>query len=56
MADAETQTHVNDTYLNAEVSSIYIVSEEQVSGTAGGSAHFEELHQVKELAVDVSTH
>ena len=46
----------NATYLDAEVASVHVVPEEQVAGAAGGPAHLEELHQVKELSVDVSTH
>lgn len=60
MADemAETQTWVLEAaaYLDAEVPSVHVVAEEQIACAAGGSAHLEKLHQVKELAVDVSTH
>ncbi len=44
------------THLDAEVPSVHVVPEEQVAGAAGGSAHLEKLHQVKELSMDVSTH
>lgn len=55
---AGTQTREREpaAYLDAEVPSVHVVSEEQVAGAAGGSAHLKELHQVKELPVDVSTH
>lgn len=43
-------------YLDAEVPSVHVVAEEQIAGGAGGSAHLEKLHQVKELAVNVTTH
>lgn len=43
-------------YLDTEVSSVHVVSEEQIAGVAGWAAHLEKLHQVKELAVDVPTH
>lgn len=43
-------------YLDAEVPSVHIVAEEQIAGAARGSAHLEKLHQIKELAVDISTH
>jgi hypothetical protein len=34
-------------YLEAEISSIYVVAEEKVSGRCGVAADFEEFHQVK---------
>lgn len=43
-------------YLDAKVPSVHVVAEEQIARAAGGSAHLEKLHQVKELAVDVSAH
>lgn len=43
-------------YLDTEVSSVHVVSEEQIAGVAGWAAHLKKLHQVKELAVDVPTH
>lgn len=43
-------------YLDAKVPSVHVVAEEQIASGAGGSAHLEKLHQVKELAVDVATH
>lgn len=54
--DAPLSRATSDAYLDAEVASVHVVPEEQVAGAAGGSAHLEELHQIKELAVDVSTH
>lgn len=45
-----------DTHLDAEVASVYVVPEEQVTGGAGGPTHLEELHQVEELTVDISAH
>lgn len=55
---AETQTRVLEAsaYLDAEVPSVHVVAEEQIAGGAGGSAHLEKLHQVKELAVDIAAH
>lgn len=43
-------------YLNAEVPSVHVVPKEQVARAARGAAHFEKLHQVEELAVDVAAH
>lgn len=43
-------------YLDAEVPSVHVVTEEQVARAAGGSAHLKKLHQVKELAVNITTH
>jgi hypothetical protein len=50
-ADAETHTD-----LDAEVPSIDIVPQEQVAGAIGRAAHLKQLHQVKELAMDIPTH
>lgn len=46
------QVKLTDLY--AEVSSVYVVSEEEVLGGGRGTADLEQLHQVVELAVDVS--
>jgi len=43
-------------YLDAEVAPVHVVPQEQVAGAAGGPAHLEQLHEVKELSVHVSTH
>ena len=51
-----TNTNEAAAYLDAEVTSVHVVSQEQVAGGAGGAAHLEQLHQVEELSVDVSTH
>ena len=56
MAETQTQARGECTYLDAEVPSVHIVAKEQIAGGAGGSAHLEKLHQVKELAVDITTH
>lgn len=56
MAETETWAFEAVAYLDAEVPSVHIVAKEQIAGAAGGSAHLEKLHQIKELAVDVSTH
>lgn len=44
------------THLDTEVSSVHVVSQEEVAGVAGWPSHFKQLHEVKKLAVDVSTH
>ena len=41
-------------HLYAEVASVYVVAEEEVLGGGRGTSDLEELHQVVELAVDVS--
>lgn len=51
-----TNTNEAAAYLDAEVTSVHVVTQEQVPGGAGGAAHLEQLHQVEELSVDVSTH
>lgn len=56
MAETQTQVLEASAYLDAEVPSVHIVAKEQIAGGAGGSAHLEKLHQVKELAVDITTH
>lgn len=56
MAETQTQVLAASAYLDAEVPSVHIVAKEQIAGGAGGSAHLEKLHQVKELAVDIATH
>lgn len=43
-------------YLNAEVSPVYIVPQEEVARVGRRTPDFKQLHQVKKLAVDVSTH
>ena len=43
-------------YLNAEVSPVNIISQKQVLGAAGVSADLEELDEVVELTVNVTTH
>lgn len=44
------------TYLNAEVSSVHVVSEEEVPRVAGRPPHFKQLHKIKELSVDITTY
>lgn len=56
MAETQTQVLEASAYLDAEVASVHIVAQEQIAGGAGGSAHLEKLHQVKELAVDIAAH
>lgn len=43
-------------YLNTEVSPVYVVPQEEVACVGRRTSHFKQLHQVKKLAVDVSTH
>lgn len=43
-------------HLNTEVSSIYIVTEEEIPCVTGRSSHFKQLHKVKELAVDIAAY
>lgn len=43
-------------YLDAEVASVHVVAQEQVAGAAGGPPHLKQLHQVKELSMDVPAH
>lgn len=56
MAERQTQVLEASAYLDAKVPSVHVVAQEQIASGAGGSAHLEKLHQVKELAVDVATH
>lgn len=44
------------TYLNTEVSPVYVVTEEEITCVTGRSPHFKQLHKVKELAMDISTY
>lgn len=44
------------TYLNTEVTSIYVVTEEEIPRVTGWSPHFKQLHKVKELAMDITTY
>lgn len=43
------------THFNTEIPSVNVVPQEKVARGRWGAAHFEELHQVKELPVDVPT-
>lgn len=43
-------------YLDTEVAPIDVVSEEEISRLCRVSSHLEQLHQVKVLAVHVTTH
>lgn len=43
-------------YLNAKVSPVNIISQEEVLGAAGVSADLEELDKVVELTVNITTH
>jgi hypothetical protein len=38
---------VGKTHLDAEIASVYIVSEEEVAGLGGLASDFEELHEIK---------
>lgn len=43
-------------YLDTEVASVYVVPQEEVARVGRRTAHFKQLHQIEELAVDVSAH
>jgi len=43
-------------YLNAKVSSIDIVSQKEIPRLGRVATHFEQLHKIVVLAVDVATH
>lgn len=43
-------------YLDTEVASVYVVPQEEVACVGRRTAHFKQLHQIEELAVDVSAH
>lgn len=43
-------------YLDTEVSSVHVVTKEEIPRVTGGAAHLKQLHQVKELAVHVPTY
>ncbi len=45
-----------ETDLDAEVTPVHVVAEEQVLCGGRRSAHLEQLHQVVELPVDVAAH
>lgn len=45
-----------NTHLDTEVSPIHVVAQEEIACVAGRPPHFKQLHEVKELAVDVSAH
>lgn len=44
------------TYLNTEVSSVYVVAEEEIPRVTGWSPHFKQLHKVKELSMDITAY
>jgi hypothetical protein len=46
----------NDTHLNAEITTINVVTEEKVSSFCRVTAHLEKFHQIKVLAVDIPAH
>lgn len=46
----------HETYFNTEISSVHIIAEEKVACAGWRSSHLEQLHQVKELPMDVSTY
>lgn len=46
----------HDTYFNTEISSVHIIAKEKVACAGWRSSHFKQLHQVKELPMDVSTY
>lgn len=43
-------------YLNTEITPIDVVPEEKVSGCRWGASYFKQLHQVKELSMNIPTH
>lgn len=43
-------------YLNTEIATVNVVSKEQVPCCGWWSTHFKQLHEIKELPVDVPTH
>ena len=43
-------------HLYTEVAPVHVVAQEEVAGVVGRSSHLEQLHQVKELPVDVPAH
>ena len=43
-----------NTHLNTEISSVHIVSQEQVTRLFGIASDFEEFHQIKILSVDIT--
>lgn len=44
----------HDTHLNTEISSVHIVSQEQISSLFGIATDFEEFHEIKVLSVDIT--
>lgn len=46
----------HDTYFNTEISSVHIIAKEKVACAGWRSSHLKQLHQVKELPMDVSTY
>jgi phosphopantetheine adenylyltransferase len=45
-----------ETNLNGEVTTVYVVTKEQVASVLGMTTDVKQLHQVVELAVDVATY
>lgn len=43
-------------HLNAEVTSVDVVTEEEVTRVVGRPSHLEKLHEVKELPMDIATY
>lgn len=44
------------TYLDTEITPVYIIAEEEILRRGGWPAHLEQLHQVIELSVNVTAH
>ena len=44
----------HNTHLNTEISSVHIVSQEQISSLFGIATDFEEFHEIKVLSVDIT--
>ena len=47
---------LGQTYFNTEIPSVHIVPQEKVASGGRAPPHLEQLHQVEELPVDVTTH
>lgn len=43
-------------HLYTEVASVHVVSQEEVASVIGWSSNFKQLHQVKELPMNITTH
>lgn len=49
-------TLASHTHLNAEVTSVNIITEEEVARVVWRPSHLEKLHEVKELPMDITTY